>query len=84
MSISSTISQYAATNPAVAAAVDTQETDAAILTGLQTGDTSTGALIGTVYTQATEDAALLNGINPVTSASTSSTPSLGSNVDIKA
>ena len=74
MSITDTISQVAATNPVVGVAVAKQSADSAILTGWQTGDTATSALLGAVSGQALEANQLLSSL----------TPNLGQNVNTRA
>ena len=74
MSISDTIGQVAATNPIVGVAVATQSANSAILTGLQTGDAATSALLGAVSGQALEVNQLLASL----------TPNMGQNVNTTA
>ncbi len=64
MSISDTVSRVAATNPVVGVAVATQSAGNAILAGLQTGDTGTGALLAAVGGQALETNQLLASLTP--------------------
>mgnify|MGYP001552105122 CR=1 FL=1 len=73
MSISDTISQTAATNPAVGAAVATQSVKSALLAGMQTGDTATASLLGALDSQSMEANSLLSSIS-----------GLGSKLDMKA
>jgi hypothetical protein len=88
MSLQTTISQYAASNPTVAAAVNTQATESAMLSGLLTGDSADTGLLGALYSQATESATLLNSINPVNgqplSAPAAPSKGVGGHVDITA
>ena len=74
MSITDSISKVAATNPVVGVAVARQSEDSAILSGLQTGDTATSALLGAVNGQALEANQLLASL----------TPNLGQNVNTSA
>ncbi|MGI4788047.1 MAG: hypothetical protein ACRYFS_04275 [Janthinobacterium lividum] len=74
MSISDTIGSVTATNPVVGVAVSKQSTASAILTGLQSGDPGTSALLDAVSSQALEANQLL----------TSLMPHLGSNVNTTA
>ncbi len=64
MSISDTISSVAAANPVVGLAVSTQQTDSAILAGMQTGDTATSALLGALSGQALEANQMLASLTP--------------------
>jgi hypothetical protein len=81
-SIDSIVSQYAASDPTVAAAVDTQQTDSAILTGIQAGDPGTSSLLTAVYSQGQEINTLLNSAAAVTSGTQSSPTAIGGNLDI--
>ncbi len=73
MSINDTISQVAATNPAVGVAVAVSSTKSALLAGMQTGDTALAGLLGALHTQAAEAGRLLPSVS-----------SLGQNVDLRA
>ena len=64
MSISDTISQAAASNPIVGEAVAAASTKSAILAGLQSGDTTTGSLLGAIYSQSDEVNSLLSKLQP--------------------
>jgi len=75
MSISDTISQYAATSPAVANAQADANTKSALLYSLQSGDSATGGLLGSLSQQANEVESLLASASP---------SFLGQNIDIKA
>lgn len=74
MSISDTISQEAASNPAVGLAVARASTESAILASLQSGDSSVGSLLGAISNQAAETNQLLSSL----------TPNLGQNVNTTA
>ncbi len=52
MSILNLVSQTAAANPVVGAAVAMSSTNSALLAGMQSGDTAMGGLLGAVSTQA--------------------------------
>ena len=75
MSISTTISQYAQTNPTVAAAVSKQNMDTALLYSAQSGDTQAGGLLSAVDAQQSEVDQLLSAMPE---------SFLGQNIDIKA
>jgi hypothetical protein len=64
MDINSTIASLAASNPIVGRAVAMQSTDAAILAGAATGDTSVGGLLGALFSQESEQAQLLASVQP--------------------
>ncbi len=64
MSITDTISQEAASNPAVGAAVAAAQTKSALLAGLQSGDTTTSGLLGAIYSQSDEVNSLLSKLQP--------------------
>ena len=64
MSITDTISQEAASNPAVGAAVAAAQTKSALLAGLQGGDPTTSALLGAVNAQAAEVNSLMSQLQP--------------------
>lgn len=74
MSITDTVSRVAATNPVVGVAVATQSADTAMLAGLRTGDTGTGALLAAISGQALVANQLLASL----------TPHLGQNVNTAA
>lgn len=73
MSISDTISQTAATNPVVGVAVANQSIESALLSGMQTGDTTTASLLGALDSQSMEANTLLSSLT-----------GLGSKLDIQA
>jgi hypothetical protein len=81
MSISSTISQYAATNPAVAVAVSKESTQNALLSSMNSdgspaaGASAAGGVLSALSQQQTEVETLLEG---------ASDPNLGRNIDIRA
>jgi hypothetical protein len=74
MTISNTISQTAATNPLVGAAVAKQSLDSALLSSAQTGDAGTTALLEAIHGQALQENQLL----------TSASPTLGQHINITA
>ncbi len=74
-SINSTISQVAASNPAVAVAVNNQSTNSAILYSMQNQDSSIGGALGEAYTKESVTTQLLAGLSSST---------LGRNIDIRA
>ena len=73
MSITDTVSQAAASNPAVGAAVAASSEKSAILAGMQSGDPATAALLGAESAQALTANQLLSSLS-----------GLGKYVDIKA
>jgi hypothetical protein len=64
MSISSTISSVAATNPVVGVAVARQSIGSAILSGLTSGDTAAAPLLAAVSSQAQEVNTLMASLQP--------------------
>ena len=64
MSISDTIGAAAASNPVVGVAVARQSIGSAILSGLQSGDTSTAPLLAAISGQAQEANQLLTSLMP--------------------
>lgn len=73
MSITDTVSQVAATNPAVGVAVSNASIKSAIVAGMQTGDTAVAGLLGALNSQALQANTLLSSLS-----------GLGQNVDLKA
>jgi len=73
MSLSSTISQYAAKDPAVAVALSDANTKSALLSDMQSNETPTGNLLSDVYQS--EANTLLSAASP---------SHLGQNIDIQA
>ena len=59
MSISATVGQVAASNPAVGVAVAVSQTKSALIAGWQTGDTAMTGLLGALGTQASTSSQLL-------------------------
>jgi hypothetical protein len=64
MSITDTVSSVAAANPVVGVAVARQSIGSAILSGLQSGDTSTAPLLQAVSSQAQEVNTLMTSLQP--------------------
>lgn len=64
MSINDTISQVAASNPVVGAAVAAASTNSALLAGMQSGDSTLGSLVGALTSQSQEESSLLAQLQP--------------------
>jgi predicted TIM-barrel enzyme len=82
MSLSTIIDQYAASNPVVAAAVNSAQAESSILTGLQSGDSTDTNMLSALYSQATESETLLN--SPSSAPIIKSYTPIGANIDTTA
>lgn len=74
MSITSTLSQVAATNAVVGGVIATSQVQSALLAGLQTGDTAMMGLLGALDSQALAAGQMLASV----------APHLGQNLDVYA
>jgi hypothetical protein len=64
MSITDTISQTAASNPVVGAAVSASLLDSTLLSGMESGDSATTNLLSAVYNQSSEINTLMSQLEP--------------------